>query len=159
MTHTSRPLLAWKTVKNLVLALIVLLLFGCSDSEEYCGSLIETAASADAQDIMRDWQSQNIHERRYSGDTSDIQGAGGMWPGHIWVDVDFDWAALNLGGEVVLPQIRLVSFSDDVNSVFFGERSGYGLLVRTAGSEDFGVDHSFISWRDDDIAVVCRERD
>lgn len=148
-----------------ILTLIVSTFLGCSDSEQYCSTLIETAGSADAQALMRDWVSENIYERRYTGDASNIRGAGGKWPGYAYVDANLDWSILNFKNEPLAPElrspadIRFVEFPDDVSSIFFSERSRYGFLVRTSGSKDFGIDDQFIRWQDDDIAVICRGRD
>jgi len=148
-----------KKMRHFAFALVVSTLLGCSDSDQYCRGLIETARSADTQAYLRDWVSQNIYERRYSGDKSDIQGAGGMWPGFFWVDLEFDWSRLNLKNENGFGQIRLVEYPDHVSSVFFGERSGFGFLVRTPGSGNFGIDDGYVEWHDDDMVVICRERD
>jgi hypothetical protein len=142
-----------------ILTLLISALLGCSDSDQYCEKLIETAGSVDAQAVMREWVSKNIRERQYSGDKSRVHGAGGKWPGHFWIDAELDWSVLRLGHEYGRRDIRFVDFPDDVSSVFFSERSRYGYLARTPGSADFGIDSDFIQWQDDDIAVVCREGD
>ncbi|MDJ0917473.1 MAG: hypothetical protein QNJ05_06875, partial [Woeseiaceae bacterium] len=140
-------------------AMIISTLLGCADSEQYCEKLIETAGSPDAQAIMRDWLSQNISDRRFTGDPSSINYAGGKWPGHAWLKADLDWSSLNLIHDYGSRDVRLVSFPDDVSSVFFSERSRFGYLVRTEGSDNFGIDDKFIAWQDHDLAVVCRDGD
>ena len=132
---------------------------GCSDAHQYCEKLIETAGSTEAQALMREWVSENVDDRKYTGDRSDVLGAGGKWPGHFWLQADLDWSILNLDHEHGSRDVRFVSFPDDVNSVFFSERSRFGYLVRTPGSDNFGIDNKFIAWQDDDIAVVCRDGD
>ena len=145
-------------MKNLTATLCILAILGCADSTEYCASLVETAKSPEAQSTMRRWVAENIVDGGFSGDPKRVHGAGGRVPGFFYVDTDFDFSKLRFERQGA-GQIRLVSLPDKVESVFFGERSRYGMLVRTAGSEEFGVDDDRLVWRDGDVAVVCKERD
>ena len=107
---------------------------------------------------MQQWVAENIRDGKFVGDTTSVHGAGGMVPGFFYVDTDFDFSKLRFGRREHA-QVRLVSFPDNVESVFFGERSRYGILARTAGSDGFGVDDDWVAWADEDVAVVCRGRD
>jgi len=145
-------------MKNLTVTLCSLVIIGCADSTEYCASLIETAKSPESQSIMRRWVAKNIVDGAFAGNPARVHGAGGRVPGFAYVDTDFDFSKLHFDRKEH-GQIRLVSLPNEVESVFFGERSRYGILVRAAGSEGFGVDDDWLAWRGGDVAVVCKERD
>ena len=159
LPQSSRSQYPRVLMRIFIITLIVSASLGCSGSDQYCERLIEAAGSPDAQTIMRNWVSQNINDRQYTGDQSRIHGAGGKWPGHAWLEANLDWSVLNLNHENGSRDVRLVSFPDDVSSVFFSERSRFGILVRTPGSENFGIDDKYIQWQDNDIAVICRDGD
>ena len=86
-----------------------------------------------------------------------------MWPGMFWYKrADINWELLNFHPQ---SQVRLVGKeigldeSDEVTgiqSVFFGERSRYGILVSVNETGEFGVNESSLTNTSPTISVVCR---
>lgn len=137
--------------------LLVLGLTACDDPNNYCAGLIALAESHEVQADLRRWVAENVIGRTYTYDDPDVYGAGGMYPGFYWLKTDFDWSSL--GFDEQWAQVRLVGKLDDVKSVFFGERSRYGVLVRNGTSGTFGVPEQHLRVIADDIAVLCGPED
>ena len=73
---------------------------------------------------------------------------------------NFDWNILGFSEQ---PQVRLVGELDKIQSVFFGERSRYGILITVTGSENYGLRKQFYPYvyptNKKGIATICMEQD
>ncbi len=144
-----------------LLALVAIwTLSGCEGRVQYCDRLAEIAADPSVEHYLLTWVDENI------GDDLDpdieLHGAGGRWPGHMYIDTDFEWSRLKITEN---GQVRLIGpFSrregeifESVTSVFFGDRSRKGIVVKAQSNGDFGVQSEFLLPISSRIAVVCRD--
>lgn len=128
----------------------------CSQSDrEYCGSLEARFTDAELQVYLLDWVEKNIVDKSFSPE--EAMPAGGMVPGRHWLTTaEIEWSRLDYSQS---SQVRLVGQSlTDVDSVFFGERSRRGVLVRMPASSTFGVNKEYLSLLSERVAVYCMPR-
>jgi hypothetical protein len=141
-----------------LLILLSLLLCGCNSHETKCNELIDIAKKKNVQNILRSW----VHAK--FSKVEDIRktiGSGyGVWPGDFSFDEEFPWSKIGFNR---YSQINLVGPTsmdelDNIRSIFFGEVSRYGILIKPNNSLSFGVDGKFLVEISDDVAVVCRKQ-
>ena len=147
-------------LKRLALFIMLPFFISCtSDNSNYCDALVEKSKNEPIKKLLLTWVNKNIANKKIT--ESDVVFGGGMWPGFERLKVNFDWDAL---GVSEFSHIRLVRKIEgvglnNVQSVFFGEKSRYGILVKVSGSSEFWIDKKYFSYSDNDIAVICREGD
>lgn len=145
----------------LLLFFVVVPVAACSNgSASYCEKLRKTAELKEVQAELMGWVDRHVKGKSF--DSEDVLLGGGMWPGVYWYPVDFDWSVLGFGKRT---QIRLVGPKttadlENVQSVYFGERSRYGILVSLDAYDGYGLGEAEanltkVSHR---IAVVCGTR-
>ncbi len=118
---------------------------------DYCASLEERAGSSDVRSYLIGWVDQNVDGRTFS--LEEAPPTGGMVPGGSWVQrADVEWDKVGFGEP---SQVRLVESRKNVYSVYFGERSRKGFLVKLRSSDSFGVDSEDLSLVTDRFAVFC----
>ena len=151
-----------RSLGAMVLAVVTLGTIGCDEKTSYCDNLRSVVASEQVQSYLRDWVARYIIEMPVARD--DLVPAGGMWPGFYFLkSTGFDWSVLRFGPHSQIRLVGLVDIEDladvtgPVTSVYFGERTRQGVLVRIPGSREFGVDNKFLIPIAADIAIVCRE--
>lgn len=149
-----------------LLSVVMVALLLMHQSQSYCENLVEVSKRAGVEKALKGWVVDNLVNKQIS--KNDILGGGGMWPGMFGLKpekADFDWSFLGFESH---SQIRLVGLRardildgnlHEIKSVFFGEQSRHGILVRYPGSNEFGVDEAYLTRISSDIAVVCREGD
>lgn len=141
---------------SLVVILLSVLAASCSQSDrEYCRSLEARFSDAELQAYLLDWVENNIVGRSFSPE--EALPAGGMVPGRHWLTTaEIEWSRFDYSET---SQVRLVGQSlANVDSVFFGERSRKGVLVRMPTSPTFGVDEEYLSLLSERVAVYCMSR-
>lgn len=135
------------------------------DSGTYCDSITQLARNPENVGVLKNWVAKNVVENGV--ETTDLRLGGGMWPGIFWYNKKFDWETLGFreGSQVRLVGPKAGDLKHDrlenIQSVFFGEKSRYGILVRLPSSNEFGINPSYLKYvsEDGNIAVVCRPRE
>ena len=138
---------------------ITLVFLTACDHQEYCNKLKEKANSSDIQVKLKYWVASNITNKKFA--IEEVNMGGGMVPGFYYLlNPNFDWAILGFANR---PQVRLIGELDKVESVFFGERSRYGILVSASKSINYGLNDDFYSYvhesNSEGIAYICMPRD
>lgn len=142
--------------------ILSIFLISCNSDDEYCQSLEKIASDPNKASYLIRWAKSNVIERQYN--LKEVSIGGGMWPGRYWVHTKFDWSILGFEAE---SQVRLVGdittdsdgFLKEIESVYFGERSRKGILIKLPKSDNFGVNTNFLTKVAKNIAVVCRPYD
>lgn len=138
-----------------LMALFMLTISACDDLHDYCSGLRELGEDEEVQIWLRKQIDTYVVNREITAD--DILSGGGMVPGTYWLLADLDWGRLNFENA---GQMRLIGDSlSNIDAVFFGERSRQGLMVKMPNSQTFGLAEDSISLINDDIAMICIERD
>lgn len=151
-------------MKKIMLMLFMLMLLSSCDSQTYCETLMSTAQKPEVVAIMKKWAKKYVIENnKYS--ESDYRLGGGMWPGIYRLDRKLDWASIDFSSN---SQMRFVGPKagdlkngklDKIHSIYFGEKSRRGILLRMPDSNKFGVSERYLKYVSNDVAVVCREKD
>ncbi|MDM4773061.1 hypothetical protein [Solimonas sp. SE-A11] len=152
-----------KMAKLLLAGLLLVLAAGCGGDKAYCDGLAEKARNPQLQAVLRSWVAENVAGR--SIDKSEVEDGGGMWPGLFRLKNPPRFEQLGMGQSF---QVRLMgprsseglNKGNSVVSVFFGERSRQGVVVRLPASSTFGVEPvEKVVPVAADIGVICGERD
>jgi hypothetical protein len=150
-----------------VVALVVLVAFAGSEEPRYCARLEARARDVATQERLRAWVREHVAGKPIRA--KDALSSDGVGPGDRLLNETFDGAILGYGegahARVVGPDPAdwlADAATDEVDSVFFTERSRYGVLVRLPGRASFGL----VAWMQpqlrpvsEDLAVLCVPRD
>lgn len=141
------------TLQLLFLFLSMAVVLACDEGDMYCDDLEALVADPKTGAFLLSWVESNIEGTIFK--RRDVW-PGGAGPGSELRNVEIDWSILNFGAEA---RIHLVGDDfNDIQSVFFGERTGQGILVRTSSGKSFGVNHSSLRIQSEMIAVICDKR-
>ena len=154
----------WGGIGKIVVIAGLFSLPSCSNADgDYCSRLATIAEDESVQEYLVAWVDEKILQQPLT--FGRVKSGGLMIPGRYMLLDGPDWSVLGFSAED--SQVRLVGPSaSDVNSgdlrssvasVFFGERSRYGILVKTSSAPDVGLgaDLSFVTWITDQVGVVC----
>lgn len=143
-------------VKRVLIFVLILLTMSCS-KVDYCEKLELIIEDPDKASFMVDWVDKNFKDSLIQIDHSKYILGGGMWPGQYWYPTEFDWSRLGFRKD---SQIRLLGENTEngfrLISIYFGERTRQGLLVKYAESSTFGVSEEHIVSKNGRVAAVCR---
>lgn len=144
--------------KNASVLAFVLTLTACGLSgEKYCDDLERRFSDPELQGYLIDWVDANVVGHTFSDDETSM--GGGMVPGWHWLPYAVvDWDRLDFREQ---SQVRLVASSGpsarEAESIYFGERSRRGVLVRMPDSLAFGVKESELRPISDRVAIYCMQ--
>lgn len=136
-------------------------LTACS-AEPYCGHLESVAKNPVVERQLKEWVRENVVDKKIT--MNDVMLGGGMWPGLYWYPTQFDWNLLGFNPDAQIRFVGAMIVEDDngriknIKSVFFGERSRYGILIRLPGATDFGVNPRYLAPVSEDVAIVCESK-
>lgn len=139
---------------NLPLAILsaVLGCVSCGPDSSYCATLEHRVQTGTFREYLMDWVDANVAGRQFTAE--EAIPTGGKGPGSWLVGADIEWSKIDFDER---SQVRLVPIGGDSRSVYFGERSRAGILVRLPKASDFGVDDKAIRYSSGRIAVFCLE--
>lgn len=149
-------------VSFLLLGIVILIsVFGWLSYSEgkHCGALKEKAAVPEIEAYLTDWVDGNLSSVEFKM-LENIRLGGGAPGGVWWYKNTFPWNGIGFKEE---SQIRIISrvipentkHKESIESLFFGEVSGRGYLVRPKYSKTFGVNEKNLHVISERLAVVC----
>ena len=144
-----------RLVQLCVVILFHFTLVSCSNTASYCDRLAELVYEESVSKGLVTWVDGHLPEPLV--ELSSLEGGGGMWPRLFRYPKAYSRDSIGFGPD---SQVRVVGkVSGDrfeIQSVYFGERTRQGLLVRQKQSETFGVPSQDIAVSLGRVAVVCR---
>jgi hypothetical protein len=155
--HEQRQVRQTRNLVPLLLFTILLAGIGCNHSDQnYCERLTsKLQREPQTRAVLLSWVQDNVERRVLN--RQDVIFGGGMVPGAYRLDRQFDWKLLDFREDA---QIRIIG--DDYarpTSIFFGERSRAGIIVRLRSSSNFGVPNDAVVDLGDRVGIYCATRD
>ena len=156
-------------LKRILLILGSVLLVSCvPNSYKSCDQLVAIASKKEVASYLQEWAAKHVFNAEVP--SAHVVMYGGRAPASYLYPIEshsigFDWRVLGYNPERQL-RISLVGpmaadsmgpTITNVKSVFFSERSRYGILVKAPGASDYGVGThgKFLKPISENIAVIC----